>query len=101
MNTQEYRQLLAEKTSLERLLKQLPESSVIERMGLEARKQGIEETLASQPTPTREFVSLPPQAGQLTILGSLISWVYTGRYLEEGKNEMDCKTKRSKVDREA
>jgi len=67
MNIQEYRQLLAEKASLERLLKQLPESSVIERMGLEARKKEVEETLASQPTPTRE-----PVRARLTFRGKPI-----------------------------
>ena len=37
MNLQEYRQLLAEKSTLVSLLEQLPESSIIERMGLEAQ----------------------------------------------------------------
>ena len=39
--------LLAERTSLERMLASLPESSVIERMSLEARKEKVEEELAT------------------------------------------------------
>lgn len=64
MNIQEYRQLLAEKATLGNLLEQLPESRVIERMGLEARKREVEELLASQPTPTRE-----PVRARLTFRG--------------------------------
>ena len=54
MNIQEYRQLQAERATLENLLKQLPASSVIERKGLEFRKKEVEETLASQPAPSRQ-----------------------------------------------
>ena len=54
MNVQEYRQLQAERATLENLLKQLPASSVIERKGLEFRKKEVEETLASQPAPSRQ-----------------------------------------------
>ena len=54
MNIQEYRQLQAERATLENLLKQLPASSVIERKGLEFRKKEVEETLASQPAPPRQ-----------------------------------------------
>ncbi len=54
MNIQEYRQLQAERATLENLLKQLPASSVIERRGLEFRKKEVEETLASQPAPSRQ-----------------------------------------------
>lgn len=39
--------LLAERTSLERMLASLPESSVIDRMSLEARKEKVEEELAT------------------------------------------------------
>ena len=39
--------LLAERTSLERMLASLPESSVIDRMSLEARKEEVEEELAT------------------------------------------------------
>ncbi|MDA3948115.1 MAG: hypothetical protein PF508_02725 [Spirochaeta sp.] len=56
MNIQERHQLLAEKTSLERMLATLPESSVIDRMSLEARKAKVEEALAAAPTPAREPV---------------------------------------------
>ena len=56
MNIQEHRELLAEKATLENLLKQLPESSVIEHMSLEAREREVEELLASQQAPAREPV---------------------------------------------
>lgn len=67
MNIQEYHQLLAEHTALERLLEQLPASSVIERMGLEARKKETEDALASQPAPSRE-----PVRAKLTFNGKPI-----------------------------
>lgn len=56
MNIQERHQLLAEKTSLERMLASVPESSVIDRMSLEARKAEVEEALAATPSPSREVV---------------------------------------------
>jgi ribosome biogenesis SPOUT family RNA methylase Rps3 len=48
MNTQERDQLLAEKTVIGRMLASLPESSVIDRMSLEARKAKVEEALRSE-----------------------------------------------------
>lgn len=48
MMTQEYRQIRSEIATLMKMLAQLPESSVIERMSLEARKRSLEEELASQ-----------------------------------------------------
>jgi hypothetical protein len=45
MNTQERNQLLAEKTSLKRMIMSLPESSVIDRMSLQARKEKVEKEL--------------------------------------------------------
>lgn len=67
MNLQERRQLLAEKTSLERMLASLPESSVIDRMSLEARKAEVEEVLAAAPTPARQ-----PVHARLTFRGKPI-----------------------------
>ena len=67
MNIQEYRQLLAERATLGCLLEQLPVSSIIERMGLEARKKEVEEVLASQSTPARE-----PARARLTFSGKPI-----------------------------
>lgn len=64
MNMQERRQLLAERTSLERMLASLPESSVIDRMSLEARKAEVEEALAAAPVATRE-----PVRARLTFRG--------------------------------
>lgn len=46
MNIQERNQLLAEKTSLERMIMSLPESSTIDRMSLKARKEKIEKELS-------------------------------------------------------
>jgi len=46
MNTRERKQLLAERTALERMLTGLPESSVIDRMSLEARKAKVEKELS-------------------------------------------------------
>ena len=47
MTIQEYRRLQSELDALERLLDQLPNSSVIERQGLEFRKKRVQETLDS------------------------------------------------------
>ena len=54
MTTQEYRRIQAERSALERLLDQLPASSVIERKGLEFRKKKVEDILASQQVPLRD-----------------------------------------------
>lgn len=54
MNIQERHQFLAEKASLERMLASLPESSVIDRMSLEAQKAEVDEALAAAPAPSRE-----------------------------------------------
>ena len=54
MTTQEYRRIQAERSALERLLAQLPASSVIERKGLEFRKKKVEDILASQQAPLRD-----------------------------------------------
>lgn len=67
MNVQERRQLIAEKTTLERMLASLPESSVIDRMSLEARKTQVEAEIASAPEPSRE-----PVRARLTFRGKPI-----------------------------
>lgn len=67
MNIQEKHQLLAEKTSLERMLVSLPESSIIDRMSLEARKAKVEEELSAAPVPSRE-----PVRARLTFRGKPI-----------------------------
>ncbi len=67
MNIRERHQLLAEKTSIERMLASLPESSVIDRMSLEARKAEVEEMLAAAPVPSRE-----PVRARLTFRGKPI-----------------------------
>lgn len=67
MNIQEYHQLQADRATLERLLDQLPTTSVIERMGLEARKREIEDAIASHPSPSRE-----PVHARLTFSGKPI-----------------------------
>ncbi len=67
MNTQERHRLLAEKKSLERMLANLPESSVIDRMSLEARKAEVEKALAAVPASARE-----PARARLTFRGKPI-----------------------------
>ena len=51
MNIREIQHLQSERSALEEMLAELPETSVIERMGLESRRKEIEEELASQPVP--------------------------------------------------
>ena len=46
MKIQEYRQIQSEIAALEKILAQLPESRIIDRMSLEARKRALEEELA-------------------------------------------------------
>jgi len=58
MTTQEHHQILSEIAALKKMLAQLPESSVIERMSLEARKEALEEELASQRQAGAEEVPL-------------------------------------------
>lgn len=70
--------MLAEKTSLERMLASLPESSVIDRMSLEARKAEVEEALAAAPTPARQ-----PVHARLTFRGKPIVGSY-GMFAEFG-----------------
>lgn len=67
MNIREYRQLQAERSALETLLARLPESSVIERMGLSARKAEVEAALATQNAPARD-----PVRARLTFRGKPI-----------------------------
>jgi hypothetical protein len=67
MNLQEFRQLQAERSTLNRLLASLPRERVIERLGLEARLCEVEETLASQPPLRRE-----PLRTKLTFRGKPI-----------------------------
>ncbi|HOI25351.1 MAG TPA: hypothetical protein PK581_07130 [Caldisericia bacterium] len=54
MNKQDYNQLKAEICTLEDLLKSIPKTHVIDRIGLEERKKEIEEKLASEPAPTHK-----------------------------------------------
>ena len=56
MTMQEYRRIQAERAALENLLDQLPASSVIERRGLEFRKNKVDKILASQPASRRDPV---------------------------------------------
>ncbi len=67
MNLQEFRHLQAEKTTLEKLIGKLPDSSVIERMSLESRKKEVENKLDSQPEPPLE-----PVRAKLTFRGKPI-----------------------------
>jgi hypothetical protein len=67
MNMQEYRNTQAERAALEKLIEQLPPSSVIERMSLEARKKEVEDAIASQPSSFRD-----PARAKLTFRGKPI-----------------------------
>ena len=55
MNILERQHIQAELTELSRLLKQMPEDDVIDRMILEYRKTEVEEMIASQPSPTTQL----------------------------------------------
>lgn len=80
MNEEERCYLLAERTSLERMLASLPESSVIDRMSLEARKEKVEEELATMNGAPKQHVfrckfcgtelHCPQEAGRLCGLES-------------------------------
>ena len=67
MNLHEYRHLQAERDTLASFLAELPEESVIERMSLEARKEKIEQMIASWTPPSRE-----PVRARLTFRGKPI-----------------------------
>ncbi|MBW7864316.1 MAG: hypothetical protein GX580_00785 [Candidatus Hydrogenedens sp.] len=84
MNIQEQHHLLAEKTTLERLLGQMPASSVIERMGLEARKSEVEALLASHPSLLRE-----PVRARLTFRGKPIVGSH-GMFAEFGAKALNA-----------
>lgn len=71
MNLHEYRHLQAERNTLARFLAELPEESVIERMSLEARKEKIEQMLASWAPPSRE-----PARACLTFRGKPVVGTY-------------------------
>lgn len=86
MNIQERHQLLAEKTSLERMLASIPEASVIDRMSLEARKAEVEEALASALAPTRE-----PVRARLTFRGKPIVGSH-GMFAEFGAKAINAFT---------
>ena len=63
-------QLLAERASLERLLSEIPEENVIDRMSLESRRQEIDEMLAEAKAPRREPVRARLTFGGKPIVGS-------------------------------
>jgi hypothetical protein len=67
MNRQEYRYLQSEQSALEEMLKEMPASRVIDRIGLESRKEEIEKELASQAGLARE-----PVRAKLTFSGKPI-----------------------------
>jgi hypothetical protein len=86
VNIQERHQLVAEKRSLERMLATLPESSVIDRMSLEARQAEVEAALAAVPTPARE-----PVRARLTFRGKPIVGTY-GMFAEFGAKAVSAFT---------
>ncbi|MCK8519067.1 hypothetical protein [Methanoculleus sp. 7T] len=70
MMIQESCQLKAERAFIEKLLQQLPETSVIERMSLESRKMEIEEMLTSQQAPLRKPTPISLKFRGKPIVGS-------------------------------
>ena len=54
MNLHEYLHIQAELQALEQMIASTPEDFVIERMGLESRKEEIERFLATHPPPKSE-----------------------------------------------
>ncbi len=67
---QEIRQLEAERAFIEKLLQQIPETSVIERMSLESQKAEIEDILASQQSPLRNPTPISLKFRGKPIVGS-------------------------------
>jgi hypothetical protein len=67
MNLHEYLHIQAELQALEQMIASTPEDFVIERMGLESRKEEIERFLAKHPPPKRE-----PARVRLTFRGKPI-----------------------------
>ncbi len=67
MNILERKHLLADLDERNRLIDQMPESDVIDRMSLEARKEEVGAALSAGPVPTRE-----PVRARLTFRGAPI-----------------------------
>ena len=87
MTTQERRLVQSEIGALKKMLARLPESSVIDRMSLEARKKSLEEELASQrqagaeevpPGYKRTEVGVIPEEWEVVTLGKVCT-LYNGR----------------------
>ena len=78
MNIREYHQLQAELATLEELIGELPESSVIDRLSLESRKREVVSLLASQPAPLHE-----PVRARLTFRGKPVVGTH-GVFVEFG-----------------
>lgn len=64
MNLQEYKQLLAERVSLQRLLEEIPAEDVLDRSSLQSRLELVEQDLGRVTAPTRE-----PARARLTFRG--------------------------------
>ncbi len=64
MNIQEYRQLLAERVCVQRLLAEIPLEDVLDRSGLQSRLEAVENELTKFRTPHRE-----PARARLTFRG--------------------------------
>lgn len=64
MNLHEYRRLLAERTSLQRLLSEIPVEDVLDRLGLESRLEAVEQEISKITPPNRE-----PARARLTFRG--------------------------------
>lgn len=80
MNTQEYKFLLAERSTVERLLEDIPADDVLERSGLEARLEELRENLAIAGPPGRD-----PARARLTFRGRPVI-AHHGIFAEFGAN---------------
>lgn len=64
MNLQEYKQLLAERVSLQRMLDEIPVEDVLDRSSLQSRLEAVEQELSQVTPPNRE-----PARARLTFRG--------------------------------
>jgi len=83
MNIHEYQHLQAERTELIRILEQIPEENVIDRMSFQSRLEAVNEMLASVPAGARE-----PVRAKLTFRGKPIVGSH-GMFAEFGAAAVD------------
>ena len=77
MNPQEHAFLLAERSTLQRLLKETPRDAVLDRWGLEAKLEGVQERLAAAGASPAEAAE-----SRLTFRGEFLGVLPDGREFE-------------------